>query len=134
MPRTAKRHSWSWISAYSCPPTNIRVTPLSSQAARVPTTPSAVTTPTLRSRAERRADSVDIDGNATTTTNWGRNSTAFTRIRPPAYRPASWASSTLRATITSALESAKKASSACELRAVSPSTDQPPCPPYVSGT
>ena len=55
-------------------------------------------------------------GNATTTTNCGRNSTALVRIRPPAYRPASWGSKTLRATTMSAFESAKNASSARVLR------------------
>ena len=56
-----------------------------------------------------------IEGNASTTTNWGRNSTALTRISPPAYRPAWCSSSTLRATRMSTLESAKNASRALEL-------------------
>ena len=70
----------------------------------------------------RPAPCFDIDGNAMTTTNCGRNSTALDRISPAAYNPAWCSSSVLRAMITSALDSAKKASSACELWNVSRST------------
>ena len=80
--------------------------------------PTTVTAPMASTRLRlsrcirRPASCRDIDGKAITTTNWGRNSTALVRISPPAYRPAWCSSRVLRAMITSALDSAKNASSA----------------------
>jgi hypothetical protein len=68
---------------------------------------------------------VAIEGKATTITNWGRNSRLLTRIRPPAYSPELWVSSTSRPMITSALERTKKASRACELAMTSRNTERP---------
>ena len=45
--------------------------------------PSADTSARLQRAAARRRPGRDIAGNATTTTNWGRNSTALVRISPP---------------------------------------------------
>jgi hypothetical protein len=103
-------------SEYSAPPMKIIATLESRSAPSVQTTPRASTSARLRTRARRRSLVVDIAGNAVTITNWGRKSTALVRIRPPAYRPASCSSSTLRATTMSAFDSAKKESSASVLR------------------
>ena len=46
--------------------------------------PASPTNARLRVSACRRSTAVDIAGKATTTTNCGRNSTALTRINPPA--------------------------------------------------
>ena len=93
----------------------------------VVTAPRTTISVRLRVSARRRSLLVDIDGKATTTTNCGRKSTALVRIRPPAYRPASCSSSTLRAITMSALERAKKASSTWEFRADSRITLRKPC-------
>ena len=66
---------------------------------------------------------VDIEGNATTTTNWGRKSIALVMISPAAYSPESWSGSTLRATMMSALptrpmDTARRSALAATQRAI----------------
>ena len=98
---------------------NLTARSLSTQVPAVQAAPTAPTSIRLRVSARRRASAVDIDGKAMTTMNCGRKSTAFVTIRAPAYRPATLELSTLPATITSALDSTKNASNACELCSVS---------------
>ena len=119
VPSTAKTHSSPSRSAYWLPPTKTTASSESSQTPAEVSSPSSTITARARNRVARAAATSDMDGKASTTTNCGRNSTALTRISPPAYRPAWCSSSTLRATRMSTLERAKKASRALELWNVS---------------
>ena len=75
---------------------------------------------------------VAIDGKATTTTNWGRNITAWTRSARRRTGPSRASRARCAPTMMSTLVSAKKANSACELRTASLMIGRSPCRSCVS--
>ena len=99
------------------PPTNIRATPLSSQAATVPTTPERRTSAEAAQQGRAPAPTaVDIDGNATHHHELGEEQHRLDEDQAAGVQARLVGVEHVAGDDMSTLERAKKANSACELR------------------